>query len=499
MADPNIYPTYFDTYSRTKNRPFMKRKKGDVMNIGPDMSATPGYVDPRLPLTKKYVTGPLNQTSFVTAPTKEQKDAMYKPYSEPQKKKYTDSLFPTLPSVSGVNPYFDYEKLDWQKSLDRLGKEFLGTEKGGTGFSLKTPEQGANYKTVRWADAGFKINPDQDVTTEQEEIYFNPTTREVVRAPHEGFVAPEGWVSLNNVKPIAPDVPEDFSRGPEPARYVTKKEPYTYEDFFDATGDGDWQMETVTGYRDVNYDNPAWTMWSQTPDLVRDQYEQELYEFEKSMEIYEERQAEIDEFEDFDPEFQLYYDASSAIDPGNLMDQAMRLFQHFDVPMRIDPVSGKLVINNRMINSIDDLRNEHRKLVGQTGAGTFEVPVGMDPASFYRKHLDFLTGGATYYYPRPTLRNINDIWGVQQPESVVAPPTINQIIQQIQEEEDEIVHDDSEDAAPAEEEQGTHSTAGPDVGSAGTAEDVGADDVGDAGDTAGGGAEGEGDDTGGPI
>ena len=75
MADPNIYPTYFDTYSRTKNRPFMKRKKGDVMNIGPDMSATPGYVDPSLPLTKKYVTGPLNQTSFVTAPTKEQKDA----------------------------------------------------------------------------------------------------------------------------------------------------------------------------------------------------------------------------------------------------------------------------------------------------------------------------------------------------------------------------------------------------------------------------------------
>ena len=117
----------------------MKRKKGDVMNIGPDMSATPGYVDPNLPLTQKYVTGPLNQKSFVTAPTKEQKDAMYKPYSEPQKKKYTDSIFPTLPTVSGVKPYFDYEKLDWQKSLDLLGQEFLGTEKGGTGFFGRPP------------------------------------------------------------------------------------------------------------------------------------------------------------------------------------------------------------------------------------------------------------------------------------------------------------------------------------------------------------------------
>ena len=33
--------------------------------------------------------------------------------------------------------------------------------------------------------------------------------------------------------------------------------------------------------------------------------------------------------------------------------------------MRIDPVSGKLIINNKVMNSIQDLRNEHRKLVGQ--------------------------------------------------------------------------------------------------------------------------------------
>ena len=197
MADPNIYPTYFDTYSRTKNRPFMKRKKGDVMNIGPDMSATPGYVDPSLPLTQKYLTGPLKQKAFVTAPTQEQKDAMYMPsYMKQQRQpKYTDSLFPTLPSVPGVDPYFDYETLDWRTSLDRFGKEFLDSEKGGTGFSLKTPEQGANYSTVNWSDAGFTA-PNQGITTGEEEVYFNPTSRQVVRAPHKGFIAPEGWISL---------------------------------------------------------------------------------------------------------------------------------------------------------------------------------------------------------------------------------------------------------------------------------------------------------------
>jgi hypothetical protein len=446
MADPNIYPTYFDTYSKTKNKPFLKRKRGDVMNVAPDMSATPGYVDPNLPLTKKYVTGPLNQKSFVTAPTKEQKDAMYKPYSEPRKEKYTDSLFPTLPSVSGINPYFTYEKLDWQKSLDLLGQEFLGTEKGGTGFSLKTPEQGANYRTVTWNDAGFTA-PDQGVTTgEQEEIYFNPTTRQVVRAPHEGFIAPEGWVSLKNIKPIAPDVPEDFARGPEPARYITKREPYTYEDFIDTTGEGDWGMGTVTGYEDVNYDNPAWVTWSQTPDSVRDDYEQELNEFEKAMRIYEERQAQIDEFEDFTPEFGLQYDPSLAIDPGNLMDQAVRLFQHFDVPMRIDPVSGKLVINNRTISSIQDLRNEHRKLVGQTGAGTFDVPVGMDPASLYR--MNMFTGGASYYYDLKTLANpYGDVWAdTIDPEEPVLPQIVQVVQQQEEEEEDHTNVDGDPDA-----------------------------------------------------
>ena len=506
MADPNIYPSYFDTYSRVKNRPFMKRKKGDVMNIGPDMSATPGYVDPNLPLTQKYVTGPLNQKSFVTAPTKEQKDAMYKPYSEPRKEKYTDSLFPTLPSVPGINPYFTYEKLDWQKPLDLLGQEFLGTEKGGTGFSLKTPEQGANYRTVTWNDAGFTA-PDQGVTVgEQEEIYFNPTTRQVVRAPHEGFIAPEGWISLKNIKPVAPDVPENFERGPEPPRYLTRKEPYTYEDYVDITGEGSWQTETVTGYRDVNYDNPEWIMWSQTPDSIRDAYEQELAEFEESMRIYEEKQAQIDEFENFRPEFDLEYDPGEAIDPGNLMDQAVRLFQHFDVPMRIDPVSGKLIINNRVINSIQDLRNEHRKLVGQTAVGTFDVTLGMDPAEFYRTNL--FTGGATYYYNLKTLANpYGDVWAdIIDPEQAVLPQ-IAQIVQQKQEQEEEIIHDWDEEAdvtpmdltgfaidptvageltVSDDDELGVTPsvTPGPDVGTTGTAEDVGGDptptDVSDA-------------------
>jgi hypothetical protein len=480
MADPRIYPTYFDTYNRTKNKPFMKRKKGDVMSIGPDMSATPGYVDPSLPLTQKYLTGPLKQKAFVTAPTQEQKDAMYKPsYMKQQERqpKYTDSLFPTLPSVPGVDPYFDYETLDWRTSLDRFGKEFLDSEKGGTGFSLKTPEQGANYSTVNWSDAGFTA-PNQGIATGEEEVYFNPTSRQVVRAPHKGFIAPEGWISLKgNIKPIAPDIPEDFSKGPEPSRYLTRKEPYTYEEYSDPGGEGDWGMYTHTGERDVRYENPEWNMWSQTPDIVRDTYEKDLAEFEESMRIYEEKQAQIDEFEDFDPEFELDYDPDLAGEPGGLMDQAVRLFKNFNVPMRIDPVSGKLTINNKVMNSIQDLRNEHRKLVGQTGVGTFDIPVGMDPATFYRNNPMFQgAGSATYYYnQRGTLNPYGDVWAETIDPKQDVLPQIQQIIVKQEQEQEEVI-DPSDEADPDDEPSGE-----------------------DEGDTAGGGAEGEGDDTGGPI
>ena len=506
MADPRIYPTYFDTYTRTKNRPFMKRKKGDVMNIGPDMSATPGYVDPSLPLTQKYLTGPLKQKAFVTAPTQEQKDAMYKPsYMKQQRQpKYTDSLFPTLPSVPGVDPYFDYETLDWRTSLDRFGKEFLDSEKGGTGFSLKTPEQGANYSTVNWSDAGFTA-PNQGITTGEEEVYFNPTSRQVVRAPHKGFIAPEGWISLKgNIKPIAPDSPEDFSRGPEPPKTVTDVY-YTWDE--EEVGQGDWDTVRTTHKRQVA--NPEWTTWSQTPDIVRDTYEKDLAEFEESMRIYEEKQAQIEEFEDFDPEFELDYDPDLAGEPGGLMDQAVRLFKNFNVPMRIDPVSGKLIINNKVMNSIQDLRNEHRKLVGQTGVGTFDIPVGMDPATFYRNNPMFQgAGSATYYYnQRGTLNPYGDVWAETIDPTQDVLPQIQQIIMR-QEAEDTSTTDDGDpdQGEPSDEPGGISDMGGnpagtPDEfggghGPGGTPGDAPGEDEGD---TAGGGAEGEGDDTGGPI
>ena len=442
MADPRVYPTYYDTYSRTK-KPFMKKQAADTMSIGPDMSATPGYVDPNLPISQQYLKGPLKRKAFVTAPTKKQKDAIRHLSLGPPKKKeprYTDSLFPTLPTTPGINPYFDYEKLDWRTSLDRFGKEFLDSKEGGSGFTLKTPEQGANYKTVNWEDAGF-TSPTEGTSTGEEEVYFNPTTRQVVRAPYEGFIAPEGWTSLNNIKPISPDVPEDFVRGDEPSRYTTVREPYTYEGT-DYDGDMEYTV-TKTGYRNVQRENPEWTTWSQTPDPVREQYEKDLAEFDRLEKIYEERQEQIDEFEDYEPDFTLKYDPTQAEQPGNLFDQAARLFENFNVPMSIDPISGKLIINNKVMNSIQDLRNEHRKLIGQTGVGTFDVPVGMDPATFYRNMGIFRGTGATYYNNlRGTLNPYGDVWeDTIDPTQDVLPQITQQIIRQ---QEQEQIEDDGD-------------------------------------------------------
>jgi len=483
MADPRVYPTYYDTYSRTK-KPFMKKQAADTMSIGPDMSATPGYVDPNLPLSQKYLKGPLGQPSFVTAPTKKQKDAMYgRPYErddtpqgyyskfEPKKKepRYTDSLFPTLPTTPGINPYFDYEKLDWGTVLDRFGKEFLDSEEGGSGFTLKTPEQGANYKTVNWTDAGFTLNPDMESPEEVEEVYFNPTERRVVRAPHKGFVAPEGWISLNNIKPISPDVPEDFVRGDEPSRYTTEKVLHSWlED--EEYGDGYWRTVRKFGHKDVQRENPEWTTWSQTPDPVRQQYQEDLDEFEEATRIYEERQKQIDEFKDYEPDFTLKYDPTqtSPKAAGNLFDQAARLFENFNVPMSIDPISGKLIINNKVMNSIQDLRSEHRKLVGQTGVGTFDIPVGMDPASFYRNMKIFSGTGATYYYPRPEILNVNDVWGIELEDPTGAAPPIESILKKVKELDEQI--DDGGDEG-----------AGDEADEADEAADVGEGDPADEG------------------
>ena len=272
-------------------------------------------------------------------------------------------------TVTPLSPYEGYTSDEIRGFVDRSLGSILGESGLGQSFKVDT---GDNYRTVDWEDKGFTApeNPPDDIP----QIFWNTETKEIVQVPSGGFSPPEGWISYSGQYIDRIDVP-DF--GDEPDKIV--RDLYTKEVDFGSEEGG---TDTYRAWFEKERLTPEWAKWKQSLD-----------EFEASLPDVSEDTPEVPR----GPTYNLVFDRG-AVTPdktGSIGNQIFQMLKDSGKEMRWNPESKKIMVDNREIHGIEDLKDLYKENLVNTGR-TLNVTQGMQAIDFYKNNL--LNASATGYY-----------------------------------------------------------------------------------------------------
>ena len=264
-----------------------------------------------------------------------------------------------------ISPYEGYTSNQVRGLVDKNLSNILGEKDLGSGFKVDT---GSNYRSVDWQGKGF-IAP-ETAPDYVPQIFWNPQTKEIAQLPSGGYTPPEGWQSYGGEYIDRINVP-DF--GVEPAKIRTERGSEIREP---QEADG---SKEITKWRTESVD-PQWSAWKQ-----------QLDEFSASLPEVAEDTPEVPRGTTYD----LAFDRSAAVNPDSMGSQLMQMFKDSGRRTRWNPASKDILIDDRPIYGVGDLRDLYMEDVGKTGR-TLNVTPGMQAIDFYRNSL--LGGSATSYY-----------------------------------------------------------------------------------------------------
>jgi len=424
MADPNIYPTYRDSFVNPNlpNVSYVGQDTQSAFETMPDNRArqkprsprpdTPGWTPPDGPATQAIVqwynkkTGERHSTTTggwtppsddwirqgqpgyvripetVTSPGEHPRQ-ITPPEDVTVELPYFPSpgIDPVEPAPKPISPYEGYTSDEIRGFVDKsLGSIF---DESGLGQSFKV-DTGDSYRTVDWEDKGFTSpeNPPDNIP----QIFWNPETKEIVQVPTGGFSPPEGWVSYSGQYIDRIDVP-DF--GDEPDKIIKD----LYKDDVDI-GDESGDTQTYKAWFEKERLNPEWTEWKQGLD-----------DFLASLPEVPEGTTEVPR----GPTYDLVFDGGASDSLGN---QLFQMLKDSGRKMSWNPQSKKLMIDDgdgkyREIRGIQDLKDLYKEEVTTTGR-TLNVSQGMQAIDFYKNNLfnSSATSGYHLTYTRRALKTI---------------------------------------------------------------------------------------------
>ena len=378
MADPNIYPTYRDSFVNP-NLPNVSYV-GQSTQSAPVVQGQPGYVripEPvmRIPEYRTVEPSPGEQPRQITPP--EDSPTVELPYFPPE----PPGIDPVQPAPKPISPYEGYTSDQVRGFVDKSLGSILGESGLGQSFKVDT---GDSYRTVDWRDRDF--TPPENAPDDIPQIFWNPETKEIVQVPTGGFSPPEGWMSYSGQYIDRIDVP-DF--GDEPDKIIKD----LYKDDVDI-GEESGDTQTYKAWFEKERLNPKWTEWKQGLD-----------EFEASLPDVPEGTPEVPR----GPTYNLVFDrgAVTADKTDSIGNQFFQMLKDSGKEMRWNPESKKIMVDDREIHGIEDLKDLYKENLVNTGR-TLNVPQGTQAIDFYKNNL--LNASATGYFDLTyTKRALKDV------------------------------------------------------------------------------------------